>query len=51
LSHHAEIKPPGTFEIKSRTQQAEGTFLTVSAETGAEPATPLERVNEISKDV
>ena len=32
-SYDAEVKPPSTFEIKSRTHQAEGTFINVSAET------------------
>ena len=33
VKYDAEIKPPSTFEIKSRTHQAEGTFINVSAET------------------
>jgi len=34
-------------EVNSRTHQAERTFINVSAETGSESATPLERVFEI----
>ena len=33
VSYDAEVKPPSTFGIKSRTHQAEGTFINVSAET------------------
>jgi len=36
-------------EVNSRTHQAERTFINVSAETGSESATPLERVFEISE--